>query len=455
MNRQHVLVLDDEEGFRTEITEYLTREGFEVHGAGRPSAALELVEKNPVDIALFDIRLPEMSGLQLLQKIKAQHQDIDVIMMTGYGDMNSVVTALRYGASDFLNKPFKLNEVKETIDRLTKYRVFREHIRREQSRFDQLLEDEIRLVGESDPMQRIKGLIRKIADVDDTTVLITGDSGTGKELVARAIHFLSDRKDHPFIPVNCSSIPEELFENEFFGHVKGSYTDAKYDQKGLFEVADKGTLFLDEIGDLKFSMQAKLLRVIEEKRISRIGHYNDRSVNVRVIAATNQDIEKMVKEKQFRSDLFHRLNLFWIDIPTLCERKDDIPLLFDYFVGLFAKKLNRPIKRIEKNILPQLMEYDFPGNVRELKHMIERAVILSDGAILREKDFPLLYGTRKIKKNGNGQSDQLYDLNIIEKESIERALEKASCNKSEAARLLNISRQALDRKIKKLNINLS
>ncbi len=453
MNQMYnILVLDDEQGFREEISEYLSDEGFRVFKAGLPSQTLEILNTHHIDIAVFDIRLPEMDGLTLLQKIRKKHPDMDVVMMTGFGEMDDVVQAMRYGALDFLKKPFKLVEMKEVLERLLKLRTTRILLDEYDKIHNDILNGEIVLVGESKAIKNIHRLISKIAVVPDTTVLISGESGTGKELLAKAIHHLSPRKDHRFLPINCSTIPEELFESEFFGHNKGSFTDAKHNQKGLFEIADKGTLFLDEIGDLKYNMQAKLLRVIEDKKISRIGEYNEKKVDLRVIAATNQDLEKMVADKLFRNDLFHRLNLFRIDIPPLRERKEDIPQLFDYFLADMTKKLGKSIRKVEQSVITNLMEYDFPGNVRELKNIIERAVILCDGDVLRENCFGILNVLPR-KKEQSGMVSEILHLNQMERESITKALRKSKNNKSKAAELLNISRQALDRKLKKLNIN--
>ena len=451
---QNVLILDDEPGFRTEIAEYLTDDGFQVFPTGLPSEALEIVKKNKIDIGVFDIRLPEIDGLTFLQKIKKQFPDIDVIMMTGYGEVPIVISALRFGAADFLTKPFKLTELRETIDRVAKYKSMKTGPDSQDAGQGAQSGGYNQLTGVSKAFREIQSLIKKIALSGDATVLISGESGTGKELIAKAIHDASPRKDKKFIPVNCSTIPEELFENEFFGHFKGSYTDAKYDQKGLFEVADKGTLFLDEIGDLKYSMQAKLLRVIEEKKISRLGEYREKEVDVRIIAATNQDIEAMIKSKQFRADLFHRLNIFRINVTPLRERKEDIPILFNYYVEYYSGKYNKPVKKIEKSVVPKIMNYSFPGNVRELKNMVERAIILCENENLTEKYFNLPEILPTDDKLTNSEHSGFFDLNMVKKESIQKALQQTGYNKSKAALLLNISRQALDRKMKKLNIYL-
>jgi DNA-binding NtrC family response regulator len=451
---QNVLILDDEPGFREELKESLSENGYHVYTASLPSEALLIIESQLIDTAVFDIRLPEMDGLTLLKKIKQDYPHIEVIMMTGFGDMDSVITALRSGAIDYLNKPFKLSELKVVLDKVFKYKSVKYRLSEDEKLQDQLLSKEIKIIGESRVMKEIFNVVNHVANTSDTTVLISGESGTGKELLAKSIHYLSARKNNRFIPVNCSTIPEDLFENEFFGHSRGSYTDAKNDQKGLFEIADKGTLFLDEIGDLKYNMQAKLLRVIEDKKISRIGEYSEVKVDVRVIAATNQDIDKMIEEKRFRNDLYHRLNMFRIDIPPLRERKEDIPLLFDYFVSDLTRKLSKPIKKIEKSIISKLMNYDFPGNVRELRNITEKGMIMCDCEILSEKCFTILDVLSNKNKLTKLEPDDFMTLDQVELNSIMGALRKSKNNKSRAALMLKISRQALDRKIKKYNINL-
>ncbi len=450
---QSILVLDDEKGFREEIGEFLKEEGYYVHTAGLPSEALRIISNNDIDIAVFDIRMPEMDGLTFLNQIKQDYQEIEIIMMTGYGDMSSVITAMRYGAVDFLKKPFKLAEMKETINRISKYRSIRSKIKKENNIFKDMLDDNLHLVGNSPALKRIFDLVITVSKSDDATVLLTGETGTGKELIAKTIHMLSSRKENKFVTVNCSTIPAELFENEFFGHVKGSYTDAKQDQKGLFEAADNGTLFLDEIGDLKYEMQAKLLRVIEDKKVSRLGSIDEKEVDIRIIAATNHNLKEMVKNKEFRIDLFHRLNIFSIDIPPLRERKEDIPLLFNYFVKYFFDKYNKEIVKVENSVVTKLINYNFPGNIRELKNIIERAVIMCDGDILNECKFDLIEYLSLPGETQTNENNEVLDLASIEKDNILKALSLTNNNKTQASKLLNISRQALDRKIKKFGLN--
>lgn len=454
-SRQNVLILDDESGFREEIGDFLSSEGYAVLSAGLPSEALRILESNKVDIGVFDVRLPEMDGISLLSQVKKKYPYLEIVIMTGFGDMSTVVRAMRCGASDFLSKPFKLNEIKETLSRVTKY----QHTRNRFQVVDEHMHvpdyDNGGLVGSSGAIQQVYKELKQVSKADDATVLFSGASGTGKELMARILHTISGRSKYPFIAVNCSTIPEELFENEFFGHIKGSYTDAKADQKGLFEAAQKGTLFLDEIGEMKLSMQTKLLRVIEDKNISPIGSPKDKKIDVRILAASNQDLRSMVDKKTFRADLFHRLNLFNIHMPSLCNHKEDIPELFHYFVKVYSEKFSKPIHRIDKKIISNLMQYSFPGNVRELKNMVERAIILMETDVLDMSCFSNLEILLNERNYGEMSVGDSLSLPQIERDCILKALQKEKFNKSKAARLLNISRQALDRKIQKYRIDLN
>lgn len=454
MGHQNVLILDDESGFREEIGDFLVNEGYNVMSAGLPSEAVEILASNKVDIGIFDVRLPEMDGISLLKEVKRKYPYLEIIIMTGFGDMTTVIKAMRSGAADFLNKPFKLNEIKETLTRISKYQKVRSDYRLNEETDHSFKVENYGLVGSSPGIQKVFKQLRQVAKTEDASVLITGASGTGKELIARILHTVSNRNKYPFIAVNCSSIPESLFENEFFGHTKGSFTDARSDQKGFFEAADKGTLFLDEIGELELNMQAKLLRVLDDKTISPIGTTKEKKVNIRILAATNQDLKAMVKRKTFRVDLFHRLNIFTIHMPPLCEHKEDIPDLVQHFIQMYSKKLNKPIRHIEKQIIPNLMRYSFPGNVRELKNMIERAVILMEKDVLEMSCFNNLDILINENNYGDASVGESLSLPQIERDCIVKALQKEKNNKTGAARLLSISRQALDRKIIKYKIEL-
>ena len=454
MKKINILVLDDEKRVRDEIEEFLLGNNYRVSKAGLPSQAFNILKQTEIDIAILDIKLPEMNGLSVLKKIKKQYPEIEVIMISGHGDMNSVIDAMRLGASDFFQKPFRLIEINNAIERTKKFITLNQKLKEAEQNYS-LLSKELyenigqRLLGNSSALNNVIDLMTKVAKTDTTSVLITGESGTGKELVARGIHYLSDRNSHYFHSVNCSAIPESLFESEFFGHKKGSFTGATEDKSGWFEIANKGTLFLDEISDMPMNQQAKLLRVLEEKKITRVGSHKSIDVDVRVIAASNQDIEKMSNERKFRFDLYHRLCSFIIHIPPLRERKEDIHLLLNYFIKNYSKKMAKPIKNIDKDILKELTGYSFPGNIRELKNMIERAMILCDDDKLCLKHFQTISKNNLAKNQNINGTDEILDIELVEHKLITKALDKANNNKSKAAALLNISWQSLDRRMKK------
>jgi DNA-binding NtrC family response regulator len=378
-------------------------------------------------------------------------------MITGHGDTESVIKALRLGAFDFFKKPFRTLELKNSIERTQKFIELNQKLEiAEQT--TQLISKELEqecgttFIGKSREIRQAMDLVKKVASYDETSVLITGESGTGKELIARSIHLLSNRKNKFFYAVNCSAVPENLFESEFFGHTKGSFTGATDNKAGWFEIANKGTLFLDEIGDMPITQQIKLLRVLEDKTVRRIGSHREIPVNVRILTATNKNIEKLVANEQFRLDLFHRLNTFSIHIPPLRQRKEDIPLLLDYFAKHFATKMRKKIEKIEAKVYEQLCAYPFYGNVRELKNLIERAVILADDGLLKTKYFPLNQETKNLQEILTTEKIENYDLEENEKMLIQKALAKAKGNKTKAAELLNISWYALNRKMKKFAV---
>jgi len=452
----NILVLDDEPEILGEIHEFLTSRDIRVREAATPSEAFRVLSAHPVDIAILDIRLPEMSGLDVLRKIRRIYPKIQVIMMSGHGDMDSVILALRLGAVDYFPKPFHLHEMLAAIEKTRK--VFTKSRPMNGDHFDYMLNEAFgkgssaSLIVAGPAMKAAVEKMRLVARSSDTTVLITGESGTGKELIARGIHYMSSRKDKRFHAVNCSSIPDELFESEFFGYNKGAFTGANADKAGWFEAADGGTLFLDEIGDLKPGLQAKLLRIMEDKQISRLGSTATKKIDVRIIAATNQDLAQLIKECRFRQDLYHRMNTFVINIPPLRERKEGIPLLFAHYLDYYSQKLGREVPKVEREIIDALMQYDFPGNVRELMHMVERALILCEGDTLTFDHFEHLKIKMQQPPVAKYPPTPARSLHNIEKETIEAALRESGYNKSQAARSLKISRQALDRRIEKLGI---
>ncbi len=457
MEKIKILVVDDEQRVRDEISEFLTHNKYKVYKAGLPSAAFELLKKYEVDIVILDIKLPEMDGLTVLPRIKKDYPDIEVIMISGHGDMGSVIEAMRQGAADFFPKPFRLMDINLAIQRTARYLNLNNKYKALEKNFS-LISEEIQkqvghnLIGKSEAMQNVINMMAKVAAVDNTTVLITGDSGTGKELVARGIHYMSTRKKQFFHSVNCSAVPETLFESEFFGHKKGAFTGAVESKAGWFEIANDGSLFLDEIGDMPIGQQAKLLRVLEERSVSRVGSRDKINVDVRVIAASNQELEKMSYEKKFRLDLYHRISTFVIHLPPLRERKEDIPLIFKHFVDLYSERLGKKIKTIEPEISKELVRYSFPGNIRELRNMIERALIISENGILKLSDFQIgrMDGGNVMDEISDSQI--IWDLEVAEKILIRKALETSNNNKSKAAELLKISWQSLDRRLKKFDL---
>ncbi|MCD4820248.1 MAG: sigma-54 dependent transcriptional regulator [Candidatus Cloacimonetes bacterium] len=388
MTEFKILIIDDEKIYRDEISEFLKSKDYVVYEADKPSIGLDLLKKEEIDIVILDINLPGMDGLEVLQIIKKKYSEIEVIMITGFGNRRTIINAMRYGASDFFPKPFKLINIQTSIKRTKRFVEMKKQLHRTQQNFD-LLSKELQektgsqIIGVSSAIKSIINLMSKIAKSDKTNVLITGESGTGKELVARGIHYLSRRKNKYFYDVNCSAVPENLFESEFFGHKKGAFTGATENKTGWFQIADKGTLFLDEIGDLQLNLQTKFLRVLEQNKIRRVGSNTDLEIDVRVITATNRNLQKLIREKKFREDLFYRFSSFIIHIPPLRERKEDIPILLEYFADMFAKEMKRPIPEIERKVVHKITNYKFPGNVRELKNMIEQAIILCEGNTLK------------------------------------------------------------------------
>ena len=459
MESLSILILDDEKVFRDEIKEFLENDSFTVFSAGRPSEAFRILEVESIDIIILDLRLPEMDGFAVLEKVRELYQNTEVIMITGHGDMDAVIQAMRLGAFEFFPKPFRLLDMKAAIKRTRRF-VELSHKLKEVNQSYEIISKSLRdnvgyeIIGRSKPIQQVMELMRKVAHVEQTSVLVTGESGTGKELVARGIHHLSSRSSSHFHAVNCSAIPDTLFESEFFGHKKGAFTGANEDKPGWFEIANGGTLFLDEIVDMQPAMQSKLLRVLEDRKIRRLGATSDVSVDVRIIAATNQNIQELIENNKFRNDLYFRLNSFEIFIPPLRERPDDIPVLINYYADLLSRKLNKKISGVDAKVLQAAKAYKFPGNIRELRNMVERAIILSDGDCLTLNEFSFAGLKKEDIENLEIESREVFDLDLIEKQAIEKALERSGYKKSEAAQLLNITRQSLDRRIEKHNIKL-
>ncbi len=458
-----ILIVDDEPRVADEIEEFLLARDYSVYKANAPSVAFKLLKRHDINIMILDIKLPEMDGLTVLSKVKEEYPDTEVIMISGHGDMDTVIQAMRNGATDYFAKPFRLFEVNNAISRTVKYLELNQKLKKAEQDVIQLSKKYLKnigtqLLGNSKSMKVLTSLMNKVAMADTTSVLILGESGTGKELVAHGIHQLSKRGNNMFYSVNCSAIPETLFESEFFGHKKGAFTGALEDKPGWFEIADKGTLFLDEISDMPMGQQAKLLRVLEERKVSKVGSRDSKSVDVRVIAASNTKLEKLANENKFRLDLFHRLSVFVISIPPLRDRKEDIPLLCNYYVSMYNKQMDKNIESIDKQVISMLQNYDYPGNIRELKNIIERAVIMCDGRMLNPGHI-IFSGEALATNESNSDSALLssvsidnLDLEHHEQELIRIALQRSGNNKSKAAGLLNVTWQALDRRMKKYGL---
>jgi two-component system response regulator AtoC len=450
---RRILVVDDEENLRLVLRTLLRRAGYEVETAESAEEALARVESFAPDVVLTDVRMPKQSGLDLLALLREKNVETTVIVMSAYGSIDLALEAMKAGAYDYVAKPFKPDEVLLVLKKAEEREALRRENKklREAMRTDHTFEE---ILAKSAPMLEIFRTIAKIAEYK-TTVLIAGESGTGKELVARAIHRRGGRAQGPFVAINCGAIPENLLESELFGHRKGAFTDATSDRRGLFEEASTGTLFLDEIGELPLALQVKLLRVLQEETIRRLGDVRDVKIDVRIVAATHRDLQAEVKAGRFREDLFYRLNVLSLVIPPLRERREDIPLLIDHFVARNNVRLGTSIRGLEPAARKALVEYAWPGNVRELENTIERAMVLADSERIQLGDLPervreardpvqmqLASGELSIKKTTR----------IIEEVLIRRALQKTKGNRTRAAEILEISHRALLYKLKDYKI---
>jgi putative PEP-CTERM system response regulator len=450
----NILVVDDKDSMRNMLSESLAEEGYQVDSAPDGRRALELVRKKSYDLVLTDLKMPDIDGLEVLSGVKEIDNDTSVIVMTAYGTIEDAVAAMKMGAYDFITKPFDTEHLCVLINRaLENRRLLAENT---------LLRQELlagqgfaNIIGKNAKMQEICQLIQKVAK-SDATVLLQGESGTGKELFARAIHSLSPRKDRPYIAINCAAIPRELLENELFGSEKGAFTGAHARKMGKFEIANTGTIFLDEIGDMDVALQAKLLRVLQQKNFERLGGTRPIEVDVRVIAATNMDLNELIKAKKFREDLYYRLSVFPISIPPLRERPDDIKLLADYFVEKYCREMKKPLKTLSKEAVRLLERYHWPGNVRELENTIERAVILAEGKKITPDHLAIrLQNTDEIRlREGAGLKEIGAHAQMqAEKATIIRVLKQVRGNKRKCARILQIDYTTLFDKIKKYNID--
>ncbi len=453
-----ILVVDDDLGHRTTLQTIVRSWGYRVDTADDGGVAVDKVRRGPYDLILMDVRMAAMSGIEALQRIKAYNPAIPILIMTAYSSVASAVEALKSGAYDYLTKPLDFEVLKLTIERALEHTELKE----ENRTLKQQLQSGFNIrsiIGKSSAMKALLEMTAMIA-ASEATVLITGESGTGKELIARAIHFNSERRDNPLVVVNCAALTDTLLESELFGHERGAFTGADRRREGRFMQADGGTVFLDEIGETSPVMQAKLLRVIQEREIQRVGGDRPLKVDVRILAATNRDLEKAVSEGRFREDLYYRLNVVTLHMPPLRERVDDIPLLAQHFVRQYARKNRKAVRGFTPLAMDMLLKYEWPGNVRELENAVERAIILLTGDLISEKELPL-----RVTRTYAGTADTpgeiratppanpLRPLDEIEKEAILAALEAAGGNKSEAARRLGINRKTLHKKLRSYGVS--
>ncbi len=450
--KERILVVDDEGQIVRAIQRFLTDKGYEVISCSSFESAVPIIEKEFVDGAIVDLKLGDQNGIELIRRIKKNQPEAACIMVTGYGTIDTAIESVKAGSYHYLTKPFRLEELesllRQALDALRykrENRLLRQQI---QSRFGSK-----NLIGVSSEIKQVYSLIEKVADTD-STVLLLGESGTGKELVAKAIHYHSRRSERPLVTVNCGAIPEELLESELFGHIKGSFTGAVATRIGRFEMADQGTIFLDEIGDMSLKLQVKLLRVLQERKIDPVGSSRTVEVDVRIIAATNRNLEEAVAQGLFREDLYYRLNVIPIHIPPLRDRKEDIPLLIDHFLTRFAEENQRPKPQVSPEAMNALINYRWPGNVRELENFVERLIILMREEEIGLKNLPPHLNSGAVSQPTlfqipEGGIDFKRLVNDFENRLILQALEKTRWNKNQAANLLNLNRTTLVEKIKK------
>lgn len=441
-----ILVIDDEESMREGCIQTLTDEGYKALGAENGNRGLKMAKEESFDLVILDLRMPGLHGLDVLKELRADDPDIMVIVITGYATIDSAVEAMKRGAYDFLPKPFSPETLVEIAKRaLDKRRLTLENVCLRLELDGRIGRNAI--MGRSPPMMKIDELIKKVAPTD-STVLIYGETGVGKELVANAIHRASERRDKPFVVVDCGALVESLFESELFGHVKGAFTGAIETKHGKFELANGGTIFLDEIANVGSNIQAKLLRVVQEREVVKVGSSRKIDVDVRIVAATNKDLKEEMQEGRFREDLFYRLNVVPIHLPPLRDRREDIPVLVEYFLKKFREKRKRDVTGISEEAMHSLKAYDWPGNVRELENAIERAVVMAEEAIVQPADLPHYEQAESAAESAQGTR-----LAKVEEQEIVRALKRCNGHKSQTAAYLGINRKTLREKIRKYRIS--
>lgn len=453
-----ILIIDDERSMREFVSILLKKQGHEVDMADCAEAGFEKIDSENFDLVLTDLKMPGASGLDVLAYQKKRDPSTQVVLMTAYASHDTAVKAMKAGATDYITKPFKVEELLVQVDKALEIRA----LERENFYLKQRLADRTglnRLVGRSTAMRRVYDMIMRVAPTR-TTVLITGESGTGKELVAKATHENSDRKGAAFVPVNCGAIPENLIESELFGHVKGAFTGAASEKKGLFEMAHEGTIFLDEVGELPMSMQVKLLRVLQERAIKQVGAVQEKAVDIRVVAATNRDLKAMVDANEFREDLYYRLNVIQLMIPALRERREDLPLLIQHFLQKYADDLGKEIRGVERSAMDLLLSYPYDGNVRELENIIERAVTLEPGDMVTTESLPMHMqsGSNLLQWAGDLEiPEDGLDLDAIvenlERNLITKALRRSGGVRKGAAKLLSISFRSMRYRLDKYDID--
>ena len=451
MKNFNILIIDDEQGQREILSGYLKKKGYSVYTAGSGEGGIQQTKSNPIDIIISDFNMPDKTGIDVLEAVKIINPEISFVMVTAYGTVENAVKAMRLGAYDYLAKPIDLDELDLLLERIIENKT----LKSENQYLKQQLEERFKIssiISQSPRMEEAINLAARVAE-SKATVLITGENGTGKEVLAKAIHFISPRKNNAFIAVNIPALSENLMESELFGHERGAFTGADKMKKGRFELADKGTIFLDEIGDIPLAMQVKLLRVLQEQQIERVGGTETIPIDVRIIAATNQNLEQKIKEGTFREDLYYRLNIVAIKIPPLRERKEDILPLVEFFLTKYAKENNKESFSISKEAVDLLMKYAYPGNVRELENSIERAVVLSRGNTLTQNDLPMSIKGFVPELSNEMQEGTLVEIvEALEKKLIISALAKSGGNQTQAGKLLGLTERNLRYKLQKYGI---
>ncbi|OGO70501.1 MAG: two-component system response regulator [Chloroflexi bacterium RIFCSPLOWO2_02_FULL_71_16] len=455
MAQKTVLVADDDAAIRSLLRQVLQDEGYVVQEAATGVEVVDKVKENGPDLVIMDVRMPELDGIEALSRVKATSPKTSVLIMTAFGSSNAAIRAMELGAFDYVTKPFELDKINYTVSKVFEYQDLAAEVEVLRGEISTLVQTE-RIVGNSPAMQEVYKTVGKVAK-SDATVLVTGESGTGKELVAEALHYNSNRRAGPLVKVSCAALPETLLEAELFGHEKGSFTGAMTQRRGRFEMADKGTIFLDEIGEMSLQTQTKLLRVLQDHKIERVGSSLPIKVDLRIIVATNKDLQKQVEQTKFRDDLFYRLNVIHINMPPLRERKEDIPALVEHFLAKHRYSATAQPAAISEEALRRLMEYDWPGNVRELENVVERAVVLSRGQIITSRELP--FGDHEGDHDEDGTDELPSEKSFFkksvaqfEKDLIMKALRDATGNRSKAAEMLGIYRRLLYAKIKEYGL---